>query len=179
MPPTKSQIVVLGVLVVGMALLIGHPGSSEANSGLLNVKDRRPAPDFILKDSKGVPIKLSDYEGKVVLLNFWATWCGPCKAEIPWFVVFESKYKGMGFAVLGVSMDEDGWKAVQPFQEQAKMNYTVMLGDEATASKFGGVDSLPQTFLIDRKGRIAAKQIGLTSQTTYREEIVELLRPTN
>jgi peroxiredoxin len=179
MPHTKSQIARFGALVIGMALLIGNPGSSGASSGLMNVKDRRPAPDFILKDSKGAQIKLSDYKGKIVLLNFWATWCGPCKAEIPWFVEFESKYKGLGFAVLGVSMDDDGWKAVRPFLEQAKMNYTVMLGDEATASKFGGIDSLPQTFLIDRQGRIAAEQMGLTRQTTYQEEIVELLRPTN
>jgi peroxiredoxin len=176
MPHTKSQIAWFGALVIGMALLIGNPRSSGATSGLMN---RRPAPDFILKDSKEAQIKLSDYKGKVVLLNFWATWCGPCKAEIPWFVEFESKYKGSGFAVLGVSMDDDGWKAVRPFLEEAKMNYTVMLGDEATASKFGGIDSLPQTFLIDRQGRIAAKQMGLTRQTTYQEEMVELLQPTN
>ena len=169
MPATKSQIVVLGALVVGMALLIRQPGSSEANSGLLNAKDPRPAPDFNLKDSKVAPIKLSDY-------NFRATWCGPCKAEIPWFVVFESKYKGMRFAVVGVSMDEDGWKVVRPFLQQAKMNYAVLLGDEATGVKFGGIDSLPQTFLIDRQGRIAAKQMGLTEQSTYQGEIGELLR---
>jgi thiol-disulfide isomerase/thioredoxin len=176
MPPTKSQVALLGALVIGMALLISNPGSSEATSGLLNVKDRRPVPDFMSKDSKGVQNKLSDYRGKVVLLNFWATWCGPCKAEVPWFVEFESKFKGSGFAVLGVSMDDDGWKTVRPFMVQEKMNYTVMLGDEAMASKFGGIDSLPQSLLIDRKGRIAVKQMGLTSQAAYREEIVELLR---
>jgi peroxiredoxin len=134
-----------------------------------------PKAELNLKDISGQRVRLRDYRGKMVVLNFWATWCGPCKAEIPWFVEFESKYKGMGFAVLGVSMDEDGWKAVRPFLEQAKMNYAVMLGDEATAAKFGGIDSLPQTFLIDRQGSIAAKQIGLTMQRTYQEEIVELL----
>src|ERR1700741_713914 len=88
------------------------------------------APDFVLTDSIGSNVKLSNYKGKVVLLDFWATWCGGCKVEIPWFMEFENKYQGSGLSVIGVSMDEDGWKAVKPFIEQKKLNYPVVIGDE-------------------------------------------------
>src|SRR5262245_36120846 len=84
-------------------------------------QDRKAAPDFTLKDAAGAKIKLSAYRGNVVLLNFWATWCGPCKVEIPWFIEFESAYKERGLAIVGVSMDEDGWKAARPFIEKMKM----------------------------------------------------------
>jgi cytochrome c biogenesis protein CcmG/thiol:disulfide interchange protein DsbE len=172
----KLEFVLLGTLALGAVLLIGNPGPALAASGLKNQQDRQAAPDFLLTDSRGSQVRLSDYRGKVVVLNFWATWCGPCKAEIPWFAEFESKYKGSGLAVLGVSMDDVGWKSVRPFIAQSRINYRVMVGDDATASRFGGIDSLPETLLIDRKGRIASRQLGLTAKTTYEEAIVELLR---
>src|SRR5450631_1930777 len=117
---------------------------------------RKAAPEFALKDANGTTVKLSDYKGKVVVLDFWATWCGPCKVEIPWFMEFERKNKDRGFAVLGVATDDDGWAAVKPFMQEHSMNYRVVLGDDKTADQFGGVDALPTTFLIDRDGRIAA-----------------------
>ena len=92
--------------------------SKQSTSDVTEVRkesNRKMAADFSLKDENGATVKLSDYRGKVVLLNYWATWCGPCQIEIPWFMDFEQKYKSQGFAVLGVSMDEDGWTAIKPF----------------------------------------------------------------
>ena len=136
---------------------------------------RKPAPEFSLKDSGGKTVKLSDYKGKIVLLNFWATWCGPCKIEIPWFMDFEQEYKDRGFAVLGVSMDEDGWNAVKPYLETHKVNYRVLLGDDTVGGLYGGVESLPTTFIIDRDGRVAAVHIGLVSKSEYQNDIINLL----
>lgn len=136
--------------------------------------DRKPAPDFALKDVNGATVRLSDYRGKVVLLNFWATWCGPCKIEIPWFIEFEQKHKDRGFAVLGISMD-DGWDVVRPFLTRMNVNYRTLLGDEMVAEMYGGVASLPTTFLIDREGRIASAHLGLVSKSVYENEIEQLL----
>ncbi len=136
---------------------------------------RKTAPEFNLKDANGAPVKLSDYKGKVVLLNFWATWCGPCKIEIPWFMEFEQNYKDRGFAVLGVSMDDDGWEAVKPYISSRKVNYRVVLGTDQVAQIYGGIDSLPTTFVIDRDGRIASTHIGLVSRRDYQGEIEALL----
>ncbi len=102
----------------------------RARPGVATIKDRKTAPDFSLTDANGAKMKLSDLRGKVVLLNFWATWCGPCVIEIPWFESFEQQYKSKGFEVVGVSMDEDGWPAVKPFIAEHKMNYRVLLGDD-------------------------------------------------
>lgn len=138
--------------------------------------DRKPAPDFTLKDSNGASVKLSDYKGKVVVLDFWATWCGPCKIEIPWFVEFEQTYKDRGFAVLGVSMDEDGWDAVKPYIQERKVNYRVLLGNDQVGELYGGVNSLPTTFLIDRAGKIAKIHVGLeTNKDGFKDEIIKLL----
>lgn len=137
---------------------------------------RKPAPDFTLKDANGAAAKLSDYKGKVVLLDFWATWCGPCKIEIPWFMEFEQTFKDRGFAVVGVSMDEDGWDAVKPYVQARKVNYRVLLGNDQVGELYGGVNSLPTTFLIDRSGRIAKVHIGLeTSKDGFKDEIDHLL----
>jgi len=155
------------------AVLTGS--SSALMSSAVTASDRKTAPDFILADAKGAPVKLSDYQGKVVLLNFWATWCGPCKVEIPWFVEFEEKFKERGFATLGVSMDEDGWTAVEPFASQEGINYPVMIGNDHVAQLYGGIDSLPSTFLIDRMGRIASIHLGIVSKRDYEAEILKLI----
>ena len=139
-------------------------------------KERKAAPEFTLKDSNGQTVHLSDYKGKVVLLDFWATWCGPCKIEIPWFMEFQQEFKDKGFAVLGVSMDEDGWTAVKPYIARLKVNYRIGLGIDRVGDQYGGVESLPTTFLIDRQGRIASTHVGLSSgKDDFKNDILHLL----
>jgi cytochrome c biogenesis protein CcmG/thiol:disulfide interchange protein DsbE len=140
------------------------------------VKNRKAAPEFSLKDANGKTVHLSDYRGKVVLLDFWATWCGPCKVEIPWFMEFENEFKNQGFAVLGVSMDEDGWAAINPYVRDRKMNYRVLLGDDKVSTSYGGLDALPTTLLIDREGNIASIHEGVSmGKEEFKNAIVQLL----
>ncbi len=150
--------------------------TEEVHAAVKPGNERKAAPDFTLKDANGKSVKLSDYKGKVVLLNFWATWCGPCKIEIPWFIEFEQTYKDRGFSVLGVSLDDDGWEAVKPYLENRKVNYRVLLGNDDVGNQYGGIESLPTTFLIDREGRIATSHIGLVGKKDYQQEIEHLLQ---
>src|SRR5947208_1985561 len=103
--------------VVGLAVFLA---ACSRKSAVRTETERQQAPDFTLKDATGTAVKLSDYRGKVVLLNFWATWCGPCKIEIPWFIDFQQQYKDRDFAVLGISMDDDGWQSVKPYVAEHK-----------------------------------------------------------
>jgi len=156
---------------------IAKSSSSPAtDEGTLKpLASRKAAPAFELKDASGNIAKLADYKGKVVLLNFWATWCSPCKAEMPWFEEFDKKFNDRGFAVLGVSVDEDGWKAVNPYVKEKGFHYRMLLGDEAVSTLYGGVDSLPTTFMIDKDGKIAALHTGLVAKAVYQKQIEELL----
>ena len=164
------------VAAAAIAMSCGSPSVEAAPPALKPDKDRKPAPEFTLKDSNGASVHLSDYRGKVVLLDFWATWCGPCKIEIPWFMEFEQELRNRGFSVVGISMDEDGWEVVKPYVQEHKMNYRVLLGNDHIGSLYGGVEALPTTFLIDRRGRIAAIHVGLSSSKDgFRHEIEELL----
>ena len=151
------------------------PRSVKAASAVKADKDRHPAPEFALKDADGKVVRLEDYKGKVVLLDFFATWCGPCKIEIPWFMELERKNKDRGFSVLGVSMDDEGWEVVKPFLADLGVNYRVVIGNDSTAQLYGGVDALPTTFLIDRNTRIAAVHIGLASRKVFEDGIEQLL----
>ncbi|MGI8742554.1 MAG: TlpA disulfide reductase family protein [Bryobacteraceae bacterium] len=135
----------------------------------------QPAPDFTLEDLHGTEIRLSAYRGKVVLLNFWATWCVPCQAEVPWFSEFARTYGSRGFEVIGISMDEDGRTSVKPYLESRKVNYRVALGNDTLAQQYGGLNALPETLLIDKEGRIAARHIGLVPKSVYEHEIIQLL----
>jgi peroxiredoxin len=141
---------------------------------LLALAARPAAPDFELRDSHGVVRRLSGFRGKVVVLNFWATWCPPCRAEIPWLETVHRDYAARGFTVLGVAMDERGWPAVTPFLAGHKVNYPVLLGTPHVARQYGGLKTLPRTVFLDRHGRIVATHDALLGEAPLRK-IVELL----
>jgi thiol-disulfide isomerase/thioredoxin len=132
--------------------------------------------DFVLKDLNGSDVKLSSFKGKVILLDFWATWCGPCKLEIPWFVEFQQKYKDKGFTVVGVSSD-DTLDKLKPFAAEFRMNYPVLqgLGRDDVHDAFGPVYGLPTTLLISRDGKICRKHSGLAPKAVFEREILGLL----
>ena len=138
-------------------------------------RGRKPAADFALQDVSGKTVKLADFRGKVVLLDFWATWCTGCKQEIPWFEAFQSAYQAKGFEVVGVSLDEEGWKVLKPFLEEHKIPYTMLLGDDPMSKRYG-IGNLPDTFLIDREGRVAALyKEGLVDKDNVEANIKALL----
>jgi peroxiredoxin len=149
--------------------------TARAESSMKAGKERKSAPDFELKDADGKTVRLSDYKGKVVLLDFWATWCGPCKIEIPWFIAFERKYKDQGFAVIGISMDEEGWTVIKPFVADLAINYRILQGSDSTADLYGGVEALPTTFLIDRDGKIDETHVGLAGKDDFEDGIKKLV----
>lgn len=132
--------------------------------------------DFTLKDIKGQDVRLADYKGQVVLLDFWATWCAPCKIEIPWFVEFQEKYGAQGFQVLGVSVD-DTVDRLQPYVAEMKMNYVILQGlnRDDVLEAYGPMVGLPVTTLISRDGQICAKHVGLVSKESLEEQIKALL----
>jgi peroxiredoxin len=160
---------------LGSVLLAASLALPARQTGALtSANSRKPAPDFTLTDSKGASLKLSGHKGRVVLLDFWATWCGGCKVEIPWYMEFQSKYQASGLSVIGVSMDEDGWKSVKPFLKEKPINYAVVIGNPELA-KLYAVDAMPVTLLIDRDGKIAATHVGMVDKEAFESEIKVLL----
>lgn len=149
-------IIVFALLAVVLFKAARH---RTAPAGAVSASGHSQAPDFSLTDLNGQPLDLASYRGKVVLLDFWATWCAPCRAEIPHFVEFQNTYGPQGLQVIGVSMDDD-LKPVGPFYQEYKMNYPVALGNDKLAQSYGGILGLPVTFLIGRDGRIQAKYVG-------------------
>jgi peroxiredoxin len=180
-----SGVLACALLWTGCSDWIGKPAAKVEKKATgdqkpveFNLKDAvgQPTPEFSLKDANGQTVHAADYKGKVVLLDFWATWCGPCKIEIPWFMEFEREFKGQGFAVLGVSMDEDGWAAIKPYVKDRQMNYRVLLGNDQVSTSYGGLDALPTTLLIDRQGKIALVEFGVSKgKEEFKDAIVQLL----
>jgi cytochrome c biogenesis protein CcmG/thiol:disulfide interchange protein DsbE len=150
-------------------------GRTEATPGLpgrlIAEPSRLMAPGFSLPDRSGRAISLADHRGRVVLLNFWATWCSPCKREVPWLIDFQKAYASRGFTVLGLSLDEDGWTSVASYMDTEAINYPVAIATEEVVNHYGGVGAVPMTFLIDREGRVAASHVGLLNRDDVEAEI--------
>ena len=148
----------------------------SADEGLPDLRGKR-APDFSLKTVDGKKISLSDYKGKAVLINFWATWCAPCKIEMPWLVALRTQYAGQGFEILGVSEDDADTpraKLVKFGQEQG-LTYPLLVGDDAISRKYGGVEFLPTSYFVGRDGKIVAETAGLVSKSEVEASIKKAL----
>jgi cytochrome c biogenesis protein CcmG/thiol:disulfide interchange protein DsbE len=155
---------------------------------LVPVLEGKPAPAFELKDLSGNKISLQSYRGKAVLINFWATWCGPCRVETPWIVELRQKYAAQGFEVLGVDTEGDdlkpddkaGWTkataAAGKFVANEKVSYPVLLDGDSISHDYGGLDDLPTSFFVDRKGIVVATQVGLTSESDIESNIQKALK---
>lgn len=136
---------------------------------------RYAAPDFSLKDADDKDLKLSDQKGKVVVVNFWATWCHGCQLEIPWYIEFQKKYEKQGLVVIGISMDEDGWKSVRPWLTEKQVNYPIVIGNQALADRYG-LNGMPLTALVDRDGKIADVHVGVVEKDATEQKIQALLK---
>ncbi|MBM3266782.1 MAG: TlpA family protein disulfide reductase [Candidatus Sericytochromatia bacterium] len=160
--------------IVALALALGLAAVPAAQAKPLF--GSRKAPQFTLEDcATGKPLKLADFRGKVVLVNFWATWCQPCREEIPTFLEVRGRHNDKGFEIIGVSVDEGGHAVVMPFVAEQRISYPVVLDDGRTRTRFGGVRGIPTSFLLDRAGGIARIFRGPVSAETLEQAVTELL----
>jgi len=131
-----------------------------------------PAPNFSLKTSDGKTIELKKLQGKVVIVNFWATWCPPCRREIPGMTKVYTKYKSKGLEIVGIALDNGGWDDVNPWLQKNPINYPIVIGDGALADLYGGIEGIPTTFVVDRKGNILSKHVGSVTEQEF-EKLVK------
>lgn len=176
----KNLLLVLAAIALVAAAVAVDKRWMEKNASKPNIAAKAAnlpdAPNFTLKDLQNNDVSLEQFRGKVVLVNFWATWCGPCEIEMPWFIEFQQKYGARGFTMVGLAMDEEGKQVVAPWIEkmrfdvngtQMPVNYPILLGNDKVADQFGGLIGLPTSLLISRDGKIIKRFIGLVGHDTY------------
>lgn len=153
-----------------------RPTGDPAETGAPGIKTpSNQAPNFTLRDLDGHEVRLSDSAGKLRLIDFWATWCAPCREEIPGFKELYSKYADKGLAIIAISMDEEGAKVVRPFVEKERIPYTNLIGNDEVAQSFGGVLGLPTAFLVDKDGKILASWVGGVPRRIFEKKVREAL----
>ncbi|OGU47899.1 MAG: hypothetical protein A2X68_07270 [Ignavibacteria bacterium GWC2_56_12] len=136
---------------------------------------QKRAPGLSLKTSEGVVVDLAKLKGKVVVVNFWATWCGPCRAEIPAFMEVYDRYRKQGVEIIGVSLDEGGWEDITPFVKRYQISYSVVLGNAKVSRTWGGIEAIPTTFIIDKNGNIVDQHVGMLSKDALTAKLKALL----
>lgn len=184
-PPQKPNrnplvLVVVAVVVAGMLYFGYHQArrsssASASDAPFSSISVSKPAPDFTLQSLSGQNMRLSDLRGKAVLLNFWATWCAPCKIEMPWFVDLQNEYGSQGLQIVGVAMDDSSKEDIAKFAKDMGVNYPVLIGKEAVGEEYGGVPALPESFFIGRDGKIVDKIIGLKGKAEIEDAVKKAL----
>lgn len=168
-------LVVVALAVSGL-LYFGFHTSARVGAGRApRLTQASLAPDFSLDSLEGKSVRLSDLRGKAVLLNFWATWCGPCRIEMPWFVDLQNKYGGEGLQIIGVAMDEASKEDIAKFAKDMGINYPILIGKESVGEQYGGVNNLPQSFFIGRDGKVVDKIFGLRGKGEIEDAIKKAL----
>lgn len=163
----RSLILVLLLIVGGIApSAVGQSSADEAS---------RRAPDFALEQMNGNTFRLSDHSGEIVVLNFWATWCPPCRKEIPGFITLQEEFKDRDVTFVGVSLDEDGFSSVRPYAEKMGINYPLVVDDGSVAPQYGGVRILPSTVLVGPDGRIQHRKKGYFPEEQLRRQLNAML----
>ena len=176
----KSIIPVLVMVLVSACAPSADQPAAQANPGqadpaLVVAEDLPAAPEFTLPALTGDTYSLADQRGKVVIVNFWATWCGPCVRETPGFVDLQNELGGDSFEIVGVSLDQEGFEVIRPFAERYEVSYPMLLDDGALADEFGGVYAMPSSFIIDKEGRIAHRVVGEFPFEDLRPEIERMI----
>jgi len=134
------------------------------------------APSFVLSDLQGKTVRFSDFSDKIVIVNFWASWCGPCRMEIPQLVDLYNRFRDRGVVVIGIAIDPAGPEVLSKFAREMQINYPLLIGDEKVFYDFGGLVGLPTTFVIDRQGKVVDKHVGLVGPNVFEQRILSLLQ---
>lgn len=164
-----------GLIILLLSFIWTSGCGVEREEGVVTEKEWGDAPDFTLPDLEGNSLTLSDFKGKVIILNFWATWCPPCRREIPDFVHLYEKYNEQGLVIIGVNLDRGDSRAVKQFSENYKINYPIVLGNVDVTQDYRGIRGIPTTFVIDRNGDIEEKYVGYQPRATFEIAVKELL----
>lgn len=172
----RSDILIVIVVALAVTVFAAHRLPFKTDRAVSLDPKGQLAPDFELTSLEGKAVRLSDFRGRPVVVNFWATWCGPCRVEMPWFVELQKQYQAQGVQVLGVAVDDSGRQEVAGFARKVGVNYPVLLGNDAVGDAYGGLQFLPATFYINRDGYIVDRVFGLLGRDEIEQEFKKTLQ---